>query len=53
MDDVDVHGTFTCEEAKKLGIICMLPIEVGVKPGGRDIYEKAPSCQGSLSYVLE
>jgi hypothetical protein len=48
MDEVDVYGTFTPEEAKKLGVIFVSSID-----GSVTLDEKTPSRQDRSSYVPE
>ena len=51
MDDVDVYGTFTHNEARNLGMTPAPPVKGGAKPGGEGIYEKVPGRQNSSAYV--
>ena len=44
-----MYETFTREEAKKLGIMSMPPVNGGVKPGGEDVYEMDLGRQGNSS----
>jgi len=52
MDETDVYGTFTQEEAKRLGVLSALSAGESVKPGGESTSEKTPDHKDGLSYVL-
>ena len=49
MDEVDVYGTFTHEEAKRLGIASVPSFKESVKAGGESVDEKTPSHQAYVS----
>lgn len=51
MDETDVYGTFTHEEAKRLGVVPASFIEGSMGPGGESIPEKTPDHKDGLSYV--
>ena len=48
MDEVDVYGTFTLKEAKKVGIISVSSVKGGMKSGGETISHETPVHQNTL-----
>jgi len=52
MDETDVYGTFTHEEARRLGIDPASSVIGSVRPGGESTSEKTPDHKDRLSYVL-
>ena len=46
---MDVYGTFTFEEAKRLGVVPVLSGRGRMESGGEDTPEKTPDRQDGLS----
>jgi hypothetical protein len=46
MDEADVYGTFTHEEAKGLGVVSVSSVGGSVEPSGEHISEKTLDHQG-------